>query len=258
MFLSLVFIVRGTIIESHTHTTGLNIMELSNESLYLDFLNNFLTVKAFANAYNMTIDQARQIIDEGRVEHAALVYQYQVDCVSESLSDIVDEVREYLETDEDHGGNYAHMPQESWSGTERDMLIRFMDEEGVDGCGLDIEEIEDIVLDSLEMVPMIEYDTVPRDLFVPFAYPVGEIEHQFSISDLGGFSFEITQDLLDEAIEQGRHYVRGGPDNRDNTHCLHNEYIIYITSDVVWSAQVPADVLADQIRGYALANNGVR
>lgn len=34
--------------------------------LYLQYLNNFLTVSCFAEYYRLTIEEANQIIEEGR------------------------------------------------------------------------------------------------------------------------------------------------------------------------------------------------
>jgi len=35
-------------------------------SMYLDYVNNFLTVDAFAQYYYLPIDEARQVIEQGR------------------------------------------------------------------------------------------------------------------------------------------------------------------------------------------------
>lgn len=38
----------------------------SHEKLYLDYLNNFLTIKNFANYYDLNINYASQLIDHFR------------------------------------------------------------------------------------------------------------------------------------------------------------------------------------------------
>lgn len=35
-------------------------------SMYLDYVNNFLTVDAFAQYYYLPVDEARQVIEQGR------------------------------------------------------------------------------------------------------------------------------------------------------------------------------------------------
>ncbi len=37
--------------------------------IYLDYLNNFLTVEKFASHYNITIDEANKLIEEGKIIH---------------------------------------------------------------------------------------------------------------------------------------------------------------------------------------------
>jgi hypothetical protein len=38
-----------------------------NEFMYLDYVNNFLTVERFAEYYDLTIEEANLIIDKGRI-----------------------------------------------------------------------------------------------------------------------------------------------------------------------------------------------
>ena len=42
---------------------------MTNEPLYLDYWNNFLTVDAFAEHYGYTLEQANEIINAGRMEN---------------------------------------------------------------------------------------------------------------------------------------------------------------------------------------------
>jgi len=37
--------------------------------IYLDYLNNFLSVEKFASHYNITVDEANKLINEGRTIH---------------------------------------------------------------------------------------------------------------------------------------------------------------------------------------------
>ena len=37
--------------------------------MYLDWANNFLTVEAFAEYYNLTVEQARYVLDSGKRYH---------------------------------------------------------------------------------------------------------------------------------------------------------------------------------------------
>lgn len=39
------------------------------EKMYLDYVNNFLTVEKFAEHYNMTVERAKEIINIGRNFH---------------------------------------------------------------------------------------------------------------------------------------------------------------------------------------------
>ena len=39
------------------------------ESIYLDWLNNFLTLECFAEYYSLTLDQAYDVIQWGRLYH---------------------------------------------------------------------------------------------------------------------------------------------------------------------------------------------
>jgi hypothetical protein len=41
---------------------------MSDYEYYLDYLNNFLTVEAFADYYHMSVMQAETIIINGRIE----------------------------------------------------------------------------------------------------------------------------------------------------------------------------------------------
>lgn len=49
-----------------------HIVTLANETkadMFLDWFNNFLTIKRFAEYYGMTIDDAKKLIEEGRKLH---------------------------------------------------------------------------------------------------------------------------------------------------------------------------------------------
>ena len=41
------------------------------QELYLDYFNNFLTIKGFADYYAMTETEAQEVIDKGRAIHEA-------------------------------------------------------------------------------------------------------------------------------------------------------------------------------------------
>jgi hypothetical protein len=41
---------------------------MSNYEYYLDYLNNFLTIEAFADYYHMPVSTAQSIIDYGRFD----------------------------------------------------------------------------------------------------------------------------------------------------------------------------------------------
>jgi hypothetical protein len=41
--------------------------------MYLDWVNNFLTVGKFADHYGLTRDEALSVIERGRLEHEATV-----------------------------------------------------------------------------------------------------------------------------------------------------------------------------------------
>ena len=42
---------------------------MTNSELFLDYMNNFISVAGFANRYGYTMAQAIQVIDAGREEH---------------------------------------------------------------------------------------------------------------------------------------------------------------------------------------------
>tara|TARA_R110000765_G_scaffold66379_6_gene128440 strand:- start:1693 stop:1875 length:183 start_codon:yes stop_codon:yes gene_type:complete len=46
---------------------------MNNEELYLDWLNNFLTLERFAEYYSMTMADASQAISAGRDDHLITV-----------------------------------------------------------------------------------------------------------------------------------------------------------------------------------------
>ena len=46
-----------------------------HEHMYLDYVNNFLTVSAFAQYYGLTEDDALDVIDSGRANHARSLFQ---------------------------------------------------------------------------------------------------------------------------------------------------------------------------------------
>lgn len=46
-----------------------------HEHMYLDYVNNFLTVSAFAKYYGLTEDDALDIIDSGRANYARSLFQ---------------------------------------------------------------------------------------------------------------------------------------------------------------------------------------
>ena len=52
----------------------------TNEDLqimYLDYINNFLTVEKFAEYYNLTIEQANEVIEQGEIKHAEYIFNIQ-------------------------------------------------------------------------------------------------------------------------------------------------------------------------------------
>lgn len=48
---------------------------MTNEEMYLDWVNNFLTIDVFAEHYGLTLNDASIIIYEGRKEHERLVME---------------------------------------------------------------------------------------------------------------------------------------------------------------------------------------
>tara|TARA_R100000773_G_scaffold23135_1_gene20409 strand:- start:3984 stop:4154 length:171 start_codon:yes stop_codon:yes gene_type:complete len=43
-------------------------------NMYLDWFNNFLTVQAFADHYQLSTEKAEQVINQGRYEHEKRVF----------------------------------------------------------------------------------------------------------------------------------------------------------------------------------------
>ena len=46
-----------------------------HEHMYLDYVNNFVTVSAFAQYYGLTNEDALDVIDSGRTNHARSLFQ---------------------------------------------------------------------------------------------------------------------------------------------------------------------------------------
>lgn len=46
-----------------------------HEHMYLDYVNNFVTVSAFAQYYGLTEDDALDVIDSGRANYARSLFQ---------------------------------------------------------------------------------------------------------------------------------------------------------------------------------------
>ena len=46
-----------------------------HEQMYLDYVNNFVTVSAFAQYYGLTEDDALDVIDSGRANYARSLFQ---------------------------------------------------------------------------------------------------------------------------------------------------------------------------------------
>jgi len=46
---------------------------MTNSALYLDWLNNFLTLERFAEYYGITLEEAAIVINTGRDDHEANV-----------------------------------------------------------------------------------------------------------------------------------------------------------------------------------------
>ncbi len=44
----------------------LDLMLDNAEDIYLDYLNNFITLEGFCNHYGLTVDEANTLIDKGR------------------------------------------------------------------------------------------------------------------------------------------------------------------------------------------------
>jgi len=44
---------------------------MSNAEMYLDWVNNFLTVARFAEYYNISETEALAVIEKGRIDHHA-------------------------------------------------------------------------------------------------------------------------------------------------------------------------------------------
>ena len=58
-------------------TNGETVLENNQEyrEAFLDYINNFLTVDRFASYYGWSVNDARQVIDDGRALHESYVQQ---------------------------------------------------------------------------------------------------------------------------------------------------------------------------------------
>jgi hypothetical protein len=52
-----------------------NPIHKKHEHMYLDYVNNFVTVSAFAQYYGLTNEDALDVIDSGRANYARSLFQ---------------------------------------------------------------------------------------------------------------------------------------------------------------------------------------
>lgn len=123
------------------------------------------------------------IIRDPEAERAA-----RIEALTEKLDEALATRLEHAETHPTAGDAYAHLPREGgWAYNNGDKrLAGWMRRTGIDGRGLEIEEISDLVLDNFRMEPGSILDPThgDDDLFLVDSFPVGEIEEQVNFTEI--------------------------------------------------------------------------
>lgn len=156
-----------------------------------------------------------------------------LDVVTEKLNAIGESVYEYETSHKDAGDNYAHLPCESWTSYDDSRLAEYMQEKGIDYTGLEIDEISDRILDQFEMESCSMYST-GNDAFLVASFPVGEIETEVDVDDIGVDEF--TKELCESLSRSSDVFLRYDSPERA---------FGYINTDSVWGCVVSEKVLRD-------------
>lgn len=156
-----------------------------------------------------------------------------LDLITEKLNALGESVYEYETSHKDAGDNYAHLPCESWTSYDDSRLAEYMQEKRIDSSGLEIDEISDRVLDQFEMESCNMY-SMGNGSFLVASFPVGEIETEISVEDLGIAAF--TKELCESLSRSSDVYLRYDSPERA---------FGYINTDSVWDCVVSEKVLRD-------------
>lgn len=165
-----------------------------------------------------------------------------VDQINKAIESIVSSHVEYEETHDDAGNNYSHLPMEGgWCYNNcNDKVKAFLEVNEIDCCGLDLEEVNELVINNFEMVSGHIFGCSKDDILVIDSYPLTEIETQIELSVLSELSgLNITKNRIEAIKENSREHCINSIDNE--TFC------VYAASDVVWSAQINAERLQELI-----------
>lgn len=163
----------------------------------------------------------------------------QREALLEAINNATEAARDYEESHKDAGDNYGHMPRESWSSSDDRNLIDFMRDHAIEACGLEIDDIAELALDNFTMRAEHVFSGSDGNYFCCGAYPVGEIEAQLDYGALSSAcGFTVTADHINALGNEPDAYIGSISDDS----CL-----AYLTSDVVWLADISADALRASI-----------
>lgn len=156
-----------------------------------------------------------------------------LDLVTEKLNALGESVYEYETSHRDAGDSYAHLPRESWTSYDDSRLAEYMQEKGIDFTGLEIDEISDRILDQFEMESGSMY-SMGDGAFLVASFPVGEIETEVDIDDIGVDEF--TKELCESLSRSSDVFLRYDSPERA---------LGYINTDSVWDCVVSEKALRD-------------
>ena len=164
-------------------TPGLNGLTVFETGLVLDVGN------AWRVGQEGMADCLRALVEADIVPDPEMERFARIEALTEKLDELLAIRLDHAETHEDAGNAYAHLPREGtwdYNGGDR-RLFDWMRRGGIDSRGLEIEEISDLVLDNFRMTPGTILDPThgDDDLFLVDSFPIGEIEEQVGLSDLG-------------------------------------------------------------------------
>lgn len=136
----------------------------------------------------------------------------------------------YEESHIDAGDSYSHLPAEGgWCYTEGDRrLMEFLRVNNINVSMDDIEELGSLILEDFSMVSKHNLSSNTNStVFIIDSYQVGELEIQIDYNTIDN----LTKNRLKVLDDNNLIDAHIGSFDKDSA-------LFYITSDVVWSAQI--------------------